>query len=68
MCWAFWLNRNDVVFTKTNTTSFLQVVFRGDVLDQALASKLSKEEERVALKEGCNRLEVLVMEVFVNLG
>jgi hypothetical protein len=28
MCWAIWLNRNDVVFQRKVTNSFLQVIFR----------------------------------------
>jgi hypothetical protein len=28
-CWAIWLSRNDIVFDKTPTKTFLQVLFRG---------------------------------------
>jgi len=36
MCWAIWLNRNDAVFQRKGTNSYLQVIFRGTFLDQAM--------------------------------
>lgn len=29
MCWMIWLSRNDLVFDKKNTYSYLQILFRG---------------------------------------
>lgn len=65
--WAIWLNRNEVVFQRANTKSFLQVIFRGTYWTRCW-SLLSKEEEKVALKEKCRRLEVTSMEIFSNFG
>jgi hypothetical protein len=27
LCWAIWLNRNDMVFNKANSNTFIQVIF-----------------------------------------
>ena len=36
ICWVIWLTRNDIVFDKVLAPSYLQVIFRGDLLDQVL--------------------------------
>jgi hypothetical protein len=33
MCWVLWLNRNDAVFQRSIANSYLQIIFRGGVLD-----------------------------------
>jgi hypothetical protein len=40
ICWVIWLTRNDVVFTKVLAPSYLQVIFREDLLDQVLVPTL----------------------------
>jgi hypothetical protein len=63
MCWAIWLNRNDVVFQREVTNSFLQVIFRGTFwIRQWLL--LSKEEEGRLMKEGCKHLEGVALQLF----
>lgn len=57
MCWVIWLSNNDVVFSKTTTNSFSQVIFKGTYWIR-LWSQLSKEKEGRQLKEGCLLLEV----------
>jgi hypothetical protein len=52
--WALLLNRNDMVFEKAKSNSFLQVIFRA--IYWARAWVLHKEEERPTLKEACRPL------------
>jgi hypothetical protein len=40
LCWAIWISRNDIVFHKSHFISILQVMFRGDPLDQELGRPL----------------------------
>jgi hypothetical protein len=63
ICWVLWLNRNDVVFQNLVANSHLQVLFRTTYWIRQW-SMLSKEEEGRNLKEGCRRLEGLVMHFF----
>ena len=63
MCWVLWLNRNDVVFQRTHINSCLQVIFRRTYWIRQW-SLLSKEKARGLLKEGCRKLEVVVMQFF----
>lgn len=67
LCWAIWLNRNDVLFKGTITNSFLQVIFRGTFWTRAWAV-LSKEEEKTDLKKNCSRLEATALEFFNKYG
>lgn len=66
LCWAMWLNRNDVLFKSTITNSFLQVIFRGTYWTRTWAV-LSKEEEKNEMKN-CNRLEGTALEFFNKFG
>ena len=36
ICWVLWLTRNDIVFDKVLTPSYLRAIFGGDLLDQVL--------------------------------
>jgi len=67
ICWVLWLNRNDAVFQNLVTNSYLQVLFRGTFWIRQW-SKLSKEEEGRNLKDGCRRLEGLVLQLFGTCG
>jgi hypothetical protein len=66
-CWALWLCRNDVVFQKSKSKSFLQVMFRGTYWIRSW-SILSKEEGKKNLREGCRWLEIVAMELFKRSG
>nr|TKW20406.1 hypothetical protein SEVIR_4G085801v2 [Setaria viridis] len=67
LCWALWLNINDLLFKGTITNSFLQVIFRGTHWTRTWAV-LSKEEEKIDLKKNCSRFEVTAMEFFNKYG
>jgi hypothetical protein len=55
LCWALWLNRNEVVFIRTSANNSLQVIFRATHWIRTW-SKLSKEEETDLLKSCCCKL------------
>jgi len=38
ICWAIWLTWSDIIFDKAAAPSYLQVIFRGGLLDQVLVS------------------------------
>lgn len=63
LCWAMWLCINDAIFNRATSHSFFQVIFRAMYWIRQW-SLLCKEEESITLKEGCNLLEALVLEVF----
>lgn len=67
LCWAIWLNMNDIVFKNVISNSFLQVIFRA-IYWILWWSLLHEEEERLSLKVGCRLLETIIMGVFANFG
>jgi hypothetical protein len=67
LCWAVWLNRNDVVFNGSKTNSFLQVIFKGTYWAQQW-SLLLKEEDSHKLNGYCKMLEARVMELYAKYG
>lgn len=67
LCWAMWLNRNDMVFDNAKSNSFLQVIFRATHWIRWW-SLLHKEEDRASFKTGCKLLETVIMEVFAKFG
>ena len=54
LCWAIWLNRNDVVFNKAKSYTFMQVIFRVTYWIRQW-SMLHREEERPLFMIGCTR-------------
>lgn len=67
LCWAIWLNRNDMVFNKIKTNSILQVIFRATHWIRWW-SLLHKEDERITLKDGCRQLEIAILQIFAKFG
>jgi hypothetical protein len=68
LCWAIWLNRNDVVFNNTGSNTFMQVIFRATHWIRSWSQLHKSEDARDRLKKGCQILETMVMEVFANFG
>jgi hypothetical protein len=67
ICWALWINRNDLVFQKSQIKSILQVIFRGMFWIRSW-SVLSKQDGRAILKDGCRALEAAALEIFHKFG
>jgi hypothetical protein len=67
LLWSIWLSRNDLVFSKCFSKSFVQVLFRGTYWVRSWAM-LSKQEDSMILKKWCQRLEITTMEVFNQFG
>jgi len=61
--WPIWLCQNDIVFHRSNSNSYIQVIFRGTYWAR-FWSLLSEEEAMADLRENCWRLEAMVMELF----
>jgi hypothetical protein len=68
LCWAIWLNRNDMVFNNAKSNTFMQVIFRSTYWIRAWSQLDKYEEARQTLKRGCRRLETMIMEVFAKFG
>jgi hypothetical protein len=66
ICWALWLTRNEVVFDKTTTPSYLQVIFKGTYWTRFWT--LLQKEDRQFIKEDCRTIETAAMEMFVRHG
>jgi hypothetical protein len=67
ICWVIWLTRNNIIFDKAATPSYLQVIFRGTYWTRSW-SLLQKEEDRQKIKMGCRIIETTTMEVFARYG
>jgi len=57
LCWAIWMNRNDMVFNKAKANTFIQVIFRATFWIHQW-SMLHNEEKRPFFKEGCRRWDI----------
>jgi hypothetical protein len=51
ICWAIWLCRNGVIFNNAQVTTPLQLVFRGNVLDEGVGNT-AKGRRRTTNKVG----------------
>jgi hypothetical protein len=58
LCWALWLNRNDVVFDNVKSNTYLQAISRATYW----------KEEHPLFKRGNRDLEIMIMVVFVKFG
>ena len=67
LCWAIWLNMNDVVFDKSPTKTYLQVYWGTHRL-RFWAQLQRRDEDKEAVEKGCQTMEVLVMQFFTNHG
>jgi hypothetical protein len=68
ICWALWLSRNDMVFDKSPSISYLQVIFRATYWLQCWAQLQKCEDDGELMKIACRRLETTVMQLFANYG
>lgn len=68
ICWAIWLNRNDMVFNCAKANTFMQVIFRATYWARSWSLLLRDEDARTDLNRACRLLESVVMEVFAKFG
>ena len=68
LCWAIWLSRNDVFFDKSSTKTYLQVLYRGTHWLRFWAQLIRRDEDKEAVQQACQTIEVLVMQLFANYG
>jgi len=68
VCWAIWLSRNDVVFDKSPTKTYLQVLYRGTHWLRFWAQLQRRDEDKEAVQKACQTIDVLVMQLFANHG
>ena len=68
LCWAIWLSRNDVVFDKSQTKTYMQVLYRDTHWLRFCAQLQRRDEDKEALQKACQTMEVLVMQFFANHG
>jgi hypothetical protein len=71
LCWAIWLNRNDMVFNNVKSNTFIKVIFSTTYWIRTWLLLHKSEEAREMLKKkkkGYNLLETVIMEVFVKFG
>ncbi len=66
--WALWLTRNDMVFDKSSSISYMQVIFRATYWLRFWAQLQMCEDDRKLMKVACRRLETMVMQLLANYG
>jgi hypothetical protein len=68
ICWALWLSRNDMVFDKTPSKSYLQVLFRATYWLRGWAQLQRHDEDIKLINDECRKLETTIMHLFANFG
>jgi len=67
LCWAIWLNRNDMVFNKAKSNTFMHVIFKATYRIRQW-SMLHTEEVRPLFMEGCRRWKTLLLTILAKFG
>ena len=67
-CWAIWLSRNDVVFDKSPTKTYMQVLYWGTHWLWFWVRQQRRDEDKKKLQKACQTTEILVMQIFANHG
>ena len=67
-CWAIWLTRNEVVFDKCRTKTFLQVLFRGTYWLRQWAGLQRHDDQRDQLVKVGQFLETSALQFFSSNG
>jgi hypothetical protein len=68
LCWAMWLNRNDMIFNNAKPNTFMQLIFRATFWIRAWSQLDKSEQAKETFKKGCRLLKTLIMEVFTKFG
>jgi hypothetical protein len=67
MFWSIWLSRNDIIFSKTSISSYMQLIFRATYWTRTWLV-FQKEEHQVLLRMTCWWMETLTMNIFAKHG
>ncbi len=59
--WALWLCRNNVVFDKSSSITYMQVIFRATYWLRLWAQLQRSNENGEFIKVACQKLETMVM-------
>ncbi len=62
ICWALWLSRNNLVFDKSPSISYMQVIFRTTYWLRYWAQLQKFEEDGEFIKVACCKLEMTIMQ------
>jgi hypothetical protein len=68
ICWAIWLNRNDMVFNRVKSNTVMQVIFRATFWTRTWSLLCKDAAAKDNLKHACRALESVIMEVFAKFG
>ena len=68
LCWAIWLSRNDMIFDRSLTKTYMQVLFQGTHWLRFWAQLQRCEEDKEMIQIACQTVEGLVMQVFTSHG
>ena len=66
LCWAIWLSRNDMVFNKVSSKTYLQVLYRGTYWLHFWAQLQKCEEDKEEIRKACRHLEVMALQIFAH--
>jgi hypothetical protein len=66
--WTIWLSRNDIVFDKSPTKTFLQVLYQGMDWLQFWSQLEKDDNKRELIHSGCIKLETAAMQIFIDHG
>ena len=68
LCWVLWLSRNDMVFDKSPSKSYLQVLFRATYWLRCWTQLQRCKEDISLINDACPKLESTIMQLFPNFG
>jgi hypothetical protein len=67
ICWALWLSTNHMIFDKSLSISYMQVIFRATHWLRFWAQLQRCDEDGEFLRVACHKMEMTVMQFFCQL-
>jgi hypothetical protein len=64
LCWTLWLSRNDIVFEKCSSKTYIHVFYRGTHWCRFWAQLQRRDEDKDVLRNAYQILETTVMQIF----
>jgi hypothetical protein len=68
LCWTIWTSRNEVIFDKSPTKTYMQVLYRATYWCREWVQLQPCEDDMNDMREACRLLETRVMQLFTNYG